>query len=77
MAAPPRAASFTHLISEGFGARAHHNTEVCVAAGKEIASRATVFQPDAMLGVGRSGGIEKTSFISLTSEERRARLHMA
>jgi hypothetical protein len=30
-----------------------------------------------MFGVGRSGGIEKTSLISLTSEERRARPHMA
>jgi hypothetical protein len=29
-----------------------------------------------MFGVGRSGGIEKTSLISLTSEERRARPHM-
>jgi phosphatidylserine/phosphatidylglycerophosphate/cardiolipin synthase-like enzyme len=28
-----------------------------------------------MLGVGRCGGIEKTSLISLTSEERRARPH--
>ena len=28
-------------------------------------------------GVGRCGGIEKTSLISLTSEERRARPHMA
>jgi hypothetical protein len=27
-------------------------------------------------GAGRSGGIEKTSLISLTSEERRARPHM-
>jgi hypothetical protein len=33
----------------------NHNTEVCVAAGKEIASRATAFQLGAMLGVGRSG----------------------
>jgi hypothetical protein len=29
-----------------------------------------------MFGVGRSGGIENTSLISLTSEERRARPHM-
>src|ERR1700738_5172783 len=34
------------------------------------------FQLGAMFGVGRSGGIEKTSLISLTSEERRARPHM-
>jgi hypothetical protein len=34
------------------------------------------FQLGAMLGVGRSGGIENTSLISLTSEERRARPHM-
>src|SRR6266481_753517 len=34
------------------------------------------FQLAAMLGVGRSGGIEKTSLISLTSEESRARPHM-
>jgi len=30
-----------------------------------------------MFGVGRSRGIEKTSLISLTSEERRARPHMS
>src|ERR1700739_1169320 len=30
-----------------------------------------------MFGVGRCGGIEKTSLISLTSEERRTRPHMA
>jgi hypothetical protein len=36
----------------------NHNTEVCVAAGKEIASRATAFQLGAMLGVGRSGDRE-------------------
>jgi hypothetical protein len=30
-----------------------------------------------MFGVGRSGGIEKTSLISLTSEERRTPPHMA
>src|SRR5271168_4894569 len=35
------------------------------------------FQLAGMFGVGRSGGIEKTSLISLTSEERRARPHMA
>jgi hypothetical protein len=29
-----------------------------------------------MFGVGRSAGIEKTSLISLTSEERRARPHI-
>src|ERR1700738_3561783 len=34
------------------------------------------FQLAGTLGVGRSGGIEKTSLISLTSEERRARPHM-
>src|SRR5712691_9225512 len=34
------------------------------------------FQLAGMLGVGRSGGIEKTSLISLTSEERRARPHI-
>jgi hypothetical protein len=28
------------------------------------------------LGAGRAGGIENTSLISLTSEERRARPHM-
>jgi hypothetical protein len=55
----------------------NHNTEVCVAAGKEIASRATAFQPGAMLASADPGGIEKTSLISLTSEERRARPHMA
>ena len=31
----------------------------------------------AIFGVGRSGGIEKTSLISLTSEERRTRPHLA
>src|SRR5271169_3037476 len=35
------------------------------------------FQLGAMLGVSRSGGILKTSLISLTSEERRARPHMS
>ena len=35
------------------------------------------FQLGAMLGVRRCGGIENTSLISLTSEERRARPHMA
>src|SRR6266446_2451881 len=35
------------------------------------------FQLGAMFGVARCGGIEKTSLISLTSEERRARPHMA
>src|SRR5258708_35576763 len=34
------------------------------------------FQLGAMFGVGRCGGIEKTSLISLTSEERRTRPHM-
>jgi hypothetical protein len=34
------------------------------------------FQLGAKFGAGRSGGIEKTSLISLTSEERRARPHM-
>jgi hypothetical protein len=34
------------------------------------------FQFAGMFGVGRSGGIEKTSLISLTSEERRARPRM-
>ena len=29
-----------------------------------------------MLGIGRSGGMEKTSLISLTSEERRTRPYM-
>jgi hypothetical protein len=35
-----------------------------------------VFQLGAMLGVGRCGGIEKTSLISLTSEERWVRPHI-
>jgi hypothetical protein len=35
-----------------------------------------VFQLGGNLGVGRCGGIEKTSLISLTSEERRTRPHM-
>lgn len=34
------------------------------------------FQLGARFGLGRSGGIEKTSLISLTSEDRRARPHM-
>ena len=34
------------------------------------------FQLGAKFGVGRLGGIEKTSLISLTSEERRTRPHM-
>src|SRR5712671_7341112 len=34
------------------------------------------FQLGGKLGVGRFGGIEKTSLISLTSEDRRARPHM-
>jgi hypothetical protein len=35
------------------------------------------FQLGAMLGVGRCAGIEKTSLISLTSDERRARPHLS
>jgi len=35
-----------------------------------------MLQLGAMFGVGRSGGTEKTSLISLTSEERRTRPHM-
>ena len=35
------------------------------------------FQLGGKFGVGRSGGIRKTSLISLTSEDRRARPHMA
>ena len=35
-----------------------------------------VFQLGAKFGVGRCGGIEKTSLISLASEERRTRPHM-
>jgi hypothetical protein len=54
----------------------NQNTEVCVAAGKEIASRATAFQLGSMFGVGRCVGIEKTSLISLTSGRRRTRPHM-
>src|SRR5277367_2954068 len=34
------------------------------------------FQLGGKFGVGRSGGIEKTSLISLTSEDRRTRPHM-
>jgi hypothetical protein len=34
------------------------------------------FQVGAKFGLGRCGGIEKTSLISLTSEERRTRPHM-
>ena len=34
------------------------------------------FQLGGKLGVGRCGGIEKTSLISLTSEERRTRPHI-
>jgi len=34
------------------------------------------FQVGGKFGVGRCGGIEKTSLISLTSEERRTRPHM-
>ena len=35
------------------------------------------FQLGAKFGVGRCGGIEKTSLISLTSEERRTRPHIS
>jgi hypothetical protein len=35
-----------------------------------------MFQLGAMFGVGRSGGMEKTSLLSLTSEERRTRPHI-
>jgi hypothetical protein len=35
------------------------------------------FQLGGKLGVGRSGGIRKTSLIWLTSEDRRARPHMS
>jgi hypothetical protein len=34
------------------------------------------FQLGGKFGVGRCGGIENTSLISLTSEERRTRPHM-
>src|SRR5690348_13317482 len=47
---------------------------LCRTTGKSSVGAA--FQLAGMLGVGRSGGIEKTSLISLTSEERRARPHM-
>jgi hypothetical protein len=40
-------------------------------------SVAAAFQLGGKFGVGRCGGIEKTSLISLTSEERRARADMA
>jgi hypothetical protein len=51
--------------------RAHRqNTEVCIASGRRL------FQLGAMFGVGRCGGIEKTSLISPSSDERRRRPHM-
>src|SRR5215469_10433786 len=39
-------------------------------------SLGATFQLAGTFGVGRSGGIEKASLISLTSEERRARPHI-
>jgi hypothetical protein len=50
----------------GLGVVAHDGQE----------SVGATFQLGGKLGVGRFGGIEKTSLISLTSEERRARPHM-
>jgi hypothetical protein len=49
-------------------------------ASKRTTGRASVgatFQLGAVFGVGRCGGIEKTSLISLTSEERRTRARTA
>jgi hypothetical protein len=39
-------------------------------------SAGAMFQLGAMFGVGRSGRMEKTSLLSLTSEERRTRPHI-
>jgi hypothetical protein len=47
---------------------------VVADAGRE--SVGATFQLGGKFGVGRWGGIEKTSLISLTSEERRTRPHM-
>ena len=64
------------------GTRPHRNRsrlrspalELCRTTGSELVG--ATFQLGGKLGVGRCGGIEKTSLISLTSEERRARPHM-
>ena len=48
-----------------------------VVAHDRQGSVGATFQLGGKFGVGRSGGIEKTSLISLTSEERRTRPHMA
>jgi hypothetical protein len=48
-------------------------------ASKRTTGRGSVgatFQLGGKFGVGRSGGIEKTSLISLASEERRTRPHI-
>jgi hypothetical protein len=47
-----------------------HRTTGSVSVG-------ATFQLGGKFGVGRSGGIEKTSLISLTSEDRRARSHIS
>jgi len=46
----------------------------CSSTGR--GSVGATFQLGAMFGVGRCGGVEKTSLISLTSEERWTRPHM-
>jgi hypothetical protein len=43
---------------------------------REDARVGATFQLGGKFGVGRCGGIENTSLISLTSEERRTRPHM-
>jgi hypothetical protein len=48
-----------------------------VQANTGSRSVGAAFQLGGKLGVGRCGGIEKTTLISLTSEERRTRPDMA
>jgi hypothetical protein len=59
-----------------------HRVETALRGPRVVAdggrsSVGAAFQFAGMFGVGRSGGIEKASLISLTSEERRARPHMS
>jgi hypothetical protein len=64
------------LLTAGLAALTSANTVLWSAATDRTTGSRSVgaaFQLGGKLGVGRCGGIEKTSLISLTSEERRTR----
>ena len=66
-----------------YGTRPHRSTSrlrsPALASNRTTGSGSVgaTFQLGGKFGIGRSGGIEKTSLISLTSEERRTRPHIA